>query len=97
MCCLVLSEGQCEDPMVEVVRCEEPVELRVVQLFDLVRQVAVGISVDDRDLVPLEVRVQPISCVPVVTSFPRVTDARVRHLEVHRRLEIYVLSDLLKE
>src|SRR3954453_15428664 len=48
-----LSEEQIEDVVIQIVGCEILIERGKRQLFDLVCEVAVGISIDDRDLIPL--------------------------------------------
>jgi hypothetical protein len=46
--------------VVEIVRCERPFKTRITQRFDLVCELGIRISVNDRNLVPLGVSIQSI-------------------------------------
>jgi hypothetical protein len=86
------SEEEGEDVVVEIVRYEGALETYVTQRFDLVCELGVGISVYDRDLIPLgAVDTARCSHDPPKTSIPRIDDARVLHLDVRRRLKVDVL------
>jgi hypothetical protein len=52
------SEEDGEDVVIEIVRCKGPFETYVTQRFDLVCELGVWISVDDRDLILLGVPIQ---------------------------------------
>jgi hypothetical protein len=52
------SEVDAEDVVVEVICWEKSLEIRVIQQFDLVCELGVGVSVYDRDLVPFGVSIQ---------------------------------------
>jgi hypothetical protein len=52
------SEEDAEDVVVEIVSHEEALETCVTQRFDLVCELGVGISVYDRDLIPLGMPIQ---------------------------------------
>jgi hypothetical protein len=92
-----LSEEEVEDIVIEVVCREEPIELAHWQLSHLVWQVAIGIPVDDRHLVSLDVTIKLVASMSQPASVSRIHDAWIRHLYVVRRLKIYVLRQRLKE
>jgi hypothetical protein len=64
------SEEEAEDVVVEMVGCEKPLETRVAQRFDLICELSVRISIDDRNLVPLYVPIQIVVRVICRRSIP---------------------------
>jgi hypothetical protein len=83
--------------MIEIVRCEGSFETYVTQRFDLVCELGVWISVNDRNLILFGAPIQLVVRMLRQTSIPRIDDARVLHLDVRRRLKVNVLRHGLKE
>jgi hypothetical protein len=88
------SEEEVEDPVVEIVCGEGPIESAQRQFTHLVWQDAVGIPVDDRHLIPLDVEIRPIARKLRGVAISGVQDAGILHLDISRRLEVYVRCDL---
>jgi hypothetical protein len=91
-----LSEEEGEDVVVEIVRYEKALESGIAKRFNLVCDLGVGISVYDRDLVPLGVSIQLVVRVIRRRSVPRIDNARVLHQEIRRRLIVDVVSHRFK-
>jgi hypothetical protein len=92
-----LSDEQVEDVVVELIRHKSSIERAKRKLPHQIWKGAVGVSVDDRYLIPLGVGVAPIACVLRLVRVEAVEDAGVLHPRVGRRLKIYALRDCLKE
>jgi hypothetical protein len=88
-----LSEKEVEDEVVEVICREKPIESAHGQIFHLISDRAVRISVDDRYLVTPDVRIRLVARKLRDIRIPFVQDARVFDLDVVRRLEIYVFRE----
>jgi hypothetical protein len=91
----LVKEG--EDPVVEIVRRKEAVELTVCQLFHRIRQDAVRITIDDRNLILLIACELLIIRERYIATISRIDDAGILYLDVVRRLEVDIPSDLTKE
>jgi hypothetical protein len=97
-CCLdFLSEEEVKDVVIEIIRHVEAVETAKRQFFQRVWKSAVGIPVDDRYLIPLDVQVGPIARKLRNCVISDIDDAGILHLNVVRRLEIYVRCDPFKK
>jgi hypothetical protein len=92
-----LSEEKGEDVVVEVVCRKEPIEGAIPQVLYLVGKFCVGITVNDRHLIPLEVPIQPIISVIRVAAISDIQNAGILHLISTRRLKIYVGRQGLQE
>ena len=86
------SEVDVENVVIEIVCRETPIGGAHGQGGDLVRNIAVGIPVDDRHLVPLGRAVGVVACELSIQTIAFVHDAWVHHLHTCWRLEIYVTS-----
>jgi len=76
----MLLEVEIENVVVQIVRRKESAMLAKSKLRDLIRNQAVRVSVNDRDLVALGPTVRNIVSVVRVSSSRLVNDTRVLHL-----------------
>jgi hypothetical protein len=77
------------------------IDRAVRKLFHFVREIRIRVTVNDRYLIPLGVPICNIIRIPinpiVVACLSPIEDTGILHLEIRRRLKIYVLRYLLEE
>src|SRR5437868_6530410 len=94
---MFLSEEESEDIVVEILCRKMPIKRTIRQIFHYIRKFAVGVTVDDRDLIPFGARIGPIISKLRPRFVAMINDTGILHLNINRRLEIYVLRDSFKE